>query len=224
MRWLSHLAVWLYPCRWRARYAAELHALIDDAPPGWAALVDVMRGGVFMRMRTSNVGLMAVSLGIVGALLGGIRAYAAPPRFESRGTIAAQGTADPGELDRALRTALERAADSAFGADAVRRADIAVTLTPAAHEVQVAYADADPQRARDMTQRLMTHAIEAHLLSAPPSADRASGVQLRINMPPDLPETASRPMLGWLISVGFGGGAILGAAIGAWRRRARPGA
>jgi hypothetical protein len=220
MRWLIHQAVWLYPRRWRARYAAELHALIDDVPPGWAHFGDVMRGGVFMRMRTSNVGLMAVSLGIVGAVLGGIRAYAAPPRFESRGTIAAQGTADPGELDRALRSALERGATSAFGAEAVPRADIAVTLTSSAHEVQVAYADADPQRAREMTQRLMTHAIEAHLLSpGPASADRSSGVQLRINMPPDLPEKPSRPFLGPLIGFGFGGGAILGAAIAVWRRR-----
>ena len=58
-----------------------------------------------MRMRTSNVALMAVSLGIVGAVLGGIRALRGAAAFRvarhDDGTCPGDGRS--GELDRALR-------------------------------------------------------------------------------------------------------------------------
>ena len=209
-----HLAAWLYPRRWRTRYAAELHALIDDVAPGWREVVDVACGGLLMRIRTSNPAAMAASLGIVGAVLAGAGAFAAPARFESRGTMTATavGGADVG----ILQSVLGRAAQSAFAPGDVPRAHIAVTRTADPTEIQIAYVDADPQRAREMTQRLMARAIEANLDLA---ATSSSGLQLRIVTAPDLPRAPSRPYLVWLIAAGFGGGAVLGAVIAVFGRR-----
>ena len=212
-----HLAVRLYPRAWRARYGAELHALIDDEAPGWRAFIDVASGGVVMRIQTSNPAAMAALLGLAAALLAGGGAFAAPARFESRGTIAATLTPDGGPADGALLlSVLGRAAESAFGAGTVPRAHIAVTRTSAPTEIQIGYADADPERAREMTERLMTRAIEANSDLA---ASRTSGLQLRIVTAPDLPRSPSRPYLVWLIAAGFGSGAVLGAALAFIRRR-----
>ena len=213
-----HLAAWLYPRRWRERYAAEFHALIDDVPPGWTALFDVMRGGLSMRVRMSNPALMAVSLGIVGAVAGGIGAFAAPAEFESRGRMVAMPVGDGADVDQALLAALGTAAESEFGTGTDARRKIAVVRTPQSNELQVSYLDPDPRRAQQVTQRVMTRAIQAHAENAA-AATPSTGVQLRIVATPDLPESPSRPYLGWLIGAGFGGGALLGAAIAAVRRR-----
>jgi hypothetical protein len=212
-----HLAVWLYPRTWRFRYGAEMHALIDDVAPGWRAFIDVASGGMAMRIQTSNPAAMAAMLGMVGALLAGAGAFAAPTRFESRGTMTATLTPDGGPADgEVLLSVLGRAAESAFGAGAVPRAHIAVTRTSAPTEIQIGYADADPERAREMTDRLMTRAVEANL---DPAASRSSGLQLRIITAPDLPQSPSRPYLVWVIAAGFGGGAALGTALAFIRRR-----
>jgi hypothetical protein len=219
-----HLAARLYPRRWRKRYGAELHALIDDVSPGWLQLCDVMRGGMLMRIRTTNPAALAVALGVVGAGLAGIGALAAPARFESRGriTATAAGPTDPATVDEALHAVIERAAASAFGSGAVPRAQIAVTRT-AASEIQVAYTDSDPRRAREMTGQLMTHAIMANLtLAEQAGANPSSLLRMKITTPPDLPQAPSRPYLLWLMVAGFGGGAMIGTAVGVVRRRARP--
>ena len=222
MRRLMHLAAWLYPRRWRARYGAELHSLIDDLSPGWADVVDLMRGGMGMRISTSNVGVMAVAVGLVGAGAAGGAAFVAPPQFESRGTIAATGVGDhdAAALGRDLQAALSAAAEAAFGGEEVPRAHIAVTRTSAPTAIQVSYLDPDPRRAQELTQRLMTGTIEANLrLAGQPAADPRAGTQLRIVDVANLPARPSRRNLGWMVSLGFGGGAILGAVIGVWRRR-----
>jgi hypothetical protein len=209
-----HLAARLYPRRWRARYGAELHALIDDVAPEWREVLDLVCGGLLMRIRTANPAAMAAILGMTGAVLAGAGALAAPARFESRGmmTATAMGGADMGRL----QSVLGRAAESAFAPGEMPRARIAVIRTADPTEIEIGYVDADPRRAREMTERLMTRAIEANLDLA---ATRSSGLRLRIVTRPDLPRSPSRPYLVWLIAAGFGGGAVLGAAIALFRRR-----
>jgi hypothetical protein len=219
MRRLMHLAAWLYPRRWRDRYAAEFHALIDDVPPRWAALFDVIRGGVSMRMKSSNPALMAASLGILGAVLGGIGALAAPVEFESRGRMVAIPVGDRAAVDTVLLAALGRAVESEFGTGTDERRKVAVVKTGQSNELQVSFLDPDPRRAQQVAQAVMTRTIQAHLDAGESAASRASGVQLKIVMPPDLPESPARRNQVWLIGAGFGGGAMIGLVVGVIRRR-----
>jgi hypothetical protein len=218
MKRLMHLAAWLYPFRWRERYGAEFHALIDDVTPGWTALFDVMRGGVSMRVRMSNPALMAASLGILGAVLGGIGALAAPAEFESRGRMVAIPVGDGADADTALLAAFGRAVESEFGSGTGARRKVAVVRTPQSNEVQVTYLDHDPRRAQQIAQAVMRRTIEANVEIAT-AADRSSGVQLKITSAPDLPQSPARPYLTWVTGAGFGGGAVLGLLIGNARRR-----
>lgn len=69
MRRLLDWAIRLYPRSWRARYGAELEALIDDLDPGWGDVASILKGSVTMHLegakRTSlrplNVTVIAVS-------------------------------------------------------------------------------------------------------------------------------------------------------------------
>jgi uncharacterized protein involved in exopolysaccharide biosynthesis len=216
MRWLIHLAVRGYPRRWRERYGSEFHTLIDDLPPAWPVLFDVLRGGVSMRMRTSNLTLMAASFGVAGAMVGGIGALAAPAEFESRGRMVAIPVGDGVDVDGALMAALDRAVEPEFAAGTGVRRKIAVVRTPQSNALQVSSLDPDPRRAQQVTEALMTRVIQVH---AQESVGRTAGLQLRIVERPNLPASPTRPYLVWLIGAGFGGGAILGGVIGFVRRR-----
>jgi uncharacterized protein involved in exopolysaccharide biosynthesis len=218
MRWLIHLAVRGYPRRWRERYGAEFHALIDDLSPAWPVLFDVLRGGVSMRMRTSNLALLAASFGVVGAIAGGIGAFAAPAQFESHGTMVATAAGASPDVDAALLAAWDRAVEAEFAAGTGVRRKIAVVRTPRSNALQVSSVDPDPRRAQQVTEALMTRVIQTHAQGSA-GIGRATGVQLRIVERPNLPESPARPYLVWLIGAGFGGGAIIGAAIGLVRRR-----
>ena len=222
MKPLLHLLVCAYPRRWRERYGAELHALIDDLSPGWREVVDVVTGGIVMRMRMSNVPLTAAWCGIIGAVVGGVGAFAAPARFESRGTMTAlvvPATADPAVATRRLQAAFDTAVDSAFGSDNAPRAAIAVTRTATANEIEVAYTDRDPRRAQEMAELLFARTIEANLTLGETSRERSSGVQLKVNTPPNLPESPSRQYVVPLVGGGVGAGALLGAVVAFVRRR-----
>lgn len=50
---LAHAIIRRYPRRWRAEYGEELHAFIDDVPPGWRDVFDLARGCVVERGRTA---------------------------------------------------------------------------------------------------------------------------------------------------------------------------
>jgi hypothetical protein len=44
-------ALALYPRWWRRRYGREMEALLEDSGAGWAALFDLARGALFVRIR-----------------------------------------------------------------------------------------------------------------------------------------------------------------------------
>ena len=81
--------------------------------------------------------------------------------------------------------------------------------------LQVAYANADPQRARDVVQRVMGLVVDENLRLAEAGSH---GLLLKVQAPADLPRTSSRPHLAWLTAGAFAG-AIVGAVV-ALRRRA----
>ena len=67
MRRLLHLVARLYPASWRARYGDEFHAVLDDVTPRWWDVLDVLRGGLTMRLVRSRMPVMAVAFGLAGA-------------------------------------------------------------------------------------------------------------------------------------------------------------
>jgi hypothetical protein len=75
-RWV----LWLYPPAWRARYRAELEALIEDAGPGRGDTFDLLKEAIRMRVLESwPFAQLAIVLGIAGLLAGtGVFAIAKP--------------------------------------------------------------------------------------------------------------------------------------------------
>ena len=162
-----------------------------------------------MRVRMSHPAVMALLLALVGALVAGLGAFAVPPTFESRGTMnfRSDTASDIERLSPLFTAAVARVGD-------VSPAAIGVTRTSNDGEFQVAYANTNPQRARDVVQRVMGQVVEENLRQAEAGAGR---LQVRVQRPADLPHTPSRPHLAWLISGAFAG-AVVGALV-TFRRR-----
>jgi hypothetical protein len=204
----------LYPPAWRHRYGAEFDALIDDVPGSAAALIDVVSGGLAMRMRMSHPVVMVLGLAAAGALVAGATAFAVPAKFESRGTMRLS-SADPGERWPAVFNA---AMARAFPAGEVAPANVSVIRTAgpdSTDEITVAYRSRDPHQARDVVQRLMGAAIEANLQQAEGGGRPA---QIRVQTPAGLPVRPSRHVATWLAAGGFLG--VLFGGVVARRRRA----
>ena len=82
-RWL-HLAAWLYPPAWRARYAEEFAALLDDLRPTPHDLWDIFRGAIFMQLSTPSVYLkLGAITAALGAIVAGGVSFALPQRYVS---------------------------------------------------------------------------------------------------------------------------------------------
>jgi hypothetical protein len=64
---LRRTAVRLYPGWWRARYGAELEALLEAEPPGTGDLLDLVRGALDAHLHSGRPG----HVGAVAALTGG---------------------------------------------------------------------------------------------------------------------------------------------------------
>lgn len=74
----------LYPKAWRNCYQNEFEALLDDVPPSWRTLFDVLGGA--LKMQTNLWKIAAGSL-VVAALAGGVFFRAMPSRYESEVVI-----------------------------------------------------------------------------------------------------------------------------------------
>ncbi len=70
MKKLAKLAARLYPKKWRARYGAELDALLQDSPARWMNLVDILKGAAIMQVKCRWSVRFAAALAIVCGLIG----------------------------------------------------------------------------------------------------------------------------------------------------------
>lgn len=68
MKSLLHAAVRLYPAPWRQRYAAELHALIDDMDADWRDVLNLLWGAFHMRIH--EISTFPLAGGVGGAVIG----------------------------------------------------------------------------------------------------------------------------------------------------------
>jgi hypothetical protein len=112
MNRLARLAIRLYPASWRARYGAELEALVQDSGSGWCAVLDLMKGALTMRVveafSTARSLPLMVACGLLGAVLGSFVFLLAPPQLVSSTSIAIQGS----ETSQAVPSTVTRAAFS----------------------------------------------------------------------------------------------------------------
>ena len=74
MKTLVRWAARLYPAAWRARYAVELEALLEDVGPGGRDLWDILRGALLMHMQMTGLSFWKILAGgaLAGVLAAGI--------------------------------------------------------------------------------------------------------------------------------------------------------
>jgi uncharacterized protein involved in exopolysaccharide biosynthesis len=87
MKTLARWVARLYPEAWRARYAEELEALVEDVGPGAGDLWDIARGALFMQMTSISFWKIVAGCAVAGALAAGIVSATLPDRYVSTAVI-----------------------------------------------------------------------------------------------------------------------------------------
>ena len=77
----------LYPEAWRARYAEELEALLEDVGPGAGDLWDIARGALFMQITSLSFWKIVAACAAAGTVAAGIVATTLPNRYVSTAVI-----------------------------------------------------------------------------------------------------------------------------------------
>ncbi len=81
---MTRLLIRLYPAAWRKRYGDELEELIGDTRSGWRAVLDVFKGAMTMRLRSSSIIRLALGLiAAMGGLAGMAISYFIPEVWEA---------------------------------------------------------------------------------------------------------------------------------------------
>jgi uncharacterized protein (TIGR03435 family) len=110
-KWIGW-SVWLYPPEWRARYAEEFLALVEDSPPSPGDLWDAIRGAMLMQMTSGSVPKLVAGFALAGLLAAGVLAWRLPDRYVSVSVLKVNG--EESRMDRqhrwqkAFQTALSR--------------------------------------------------------------------------------------------------------------------
>jgi uncharacterized protein involved in exopolysaccharide biosynthesis len=238
MKRLLRLAARLYPAAWRDRYGVEFQALLDETKPSWRDVVDVLNGGLQMRLRRAHPALTVAVFGIAGAVGAGAIAFSTTNRFESTGTMIVR----PGDPSTASKTArlenvMPRLARDAFSRDTLMyiiekdhlyrseraqsstedvvnrmRGDIGIQLISRSI-VQVSFTSADFRQTQQVADDLMRQIVRSNLYEG-------SGSVVQLIDPPDEPQVSVSPRRVAVASLcGLGGGALIGTLIRLLRRR-----
>ena len=236
MRFLLRLAVGLYPPTWRARYGVEFQALLDETQSGWRDIVDVLSGGVQMRLRYAHPALTVAALSIVGAIGAGGIAFGTAGRFASTGTMNVRPAASPTAPGSArLEDLMPGLARVAFSRDVLlgiiqqhhlyssarssnedlvdrMRGDIRIQLISRS-VVQVSFASTEAPQAQQVAGELMSQLVRANL-------EAGRGAIVQVTDLPDEPRVSVSPRPIAVASFGgLAGGALIGILIGLLRRR-----
>jgi hypothetical protein len=238
MKRLLHLAARLYPGAWRDRYGVEFQALLDETKPAWRDVVDVLNGGLQMRLRRAHPAITVAAFSIAGALGAGAIAFSTADRFASAGTMTMRpgGPSTAAEAAR-LEDVMPRLARAAFSRDTLMgiiekhnlypseraqsstedvvnrmRGDIGIQLISRS-VVEVSFASADARQVQQVTDDLMRQLVRSNLYEG-------AGSVVQLIDPPDEPQVSVRPRRVTVAGLGgLGGGALIGTLIGLLRRR-----
>lgn len=105
---LTKFAAKLYPRWWRERYGDEFAALLEDARPGSAGTLDILRGAVAMQLATISTMRTIVIGAITGMLVGLATTFLMTPQYSSSGIVSVRAPAGSSQAD-VLRTIKTRA-------------------------------------------------------------------------------------------------------------------
>ncbi|HEV2448063.1 MAG TPA: GNVR domain-containing protein [Candidatus Sulfopaludibacter sp.] len=85
-RWMR-CAARLYPASWRARYADEFEALLEDAPLQWADFWDIVRGALTMQLKIGTFAKVAGVCGLAGLAVAAVYAVRTPSIYRSTAVL-----------------------------------------------------------------------------------------------------------------------------------------
>jgi hypothetical protein len=246
MRKIIHLAVRLYPARWRERYGPEFDALLEDINPGFGDLLNVVKGALLLQVSLSNVPLMAAAFALVGIFVAGLVSIETPRRYASTTVIAIDSAYLPDEFrqpsllevaphvfgDGSLTRLIEQ--NGLYSDEFTRRPMvdrlkqfkenlIVASISPYAWKVSFTYPDS--VKAQKVTSDLMLGLCRGgiHVTEQlAPNEEIRAHLHMRVI---DDPQAAlAGPSLSEMISLGLGAGALAGIAIALMRRRMQPSA
>jgi uncharacterized protein involved in exopolysaccharide biosynthesis len=183
LQWL----VRLYPRPWLERYEAEFRVLLDDIDPKWSDLLDMMKEGTTMRLRT---GLTATVLafGVIAAAIAALVLSLTPRPYESHAIVTIRSTyfRDYPVPDQ-MRTLAQRVTSRDFLRRVINEFNLYPNLRssgeterviekvrkgirissqfpePARAVTQVSFDYSDPQLAKSMTDALLTRLIDENI-------------------------------------------------------------
>jgi hypothetical protein len=105
MRRTLRLLISLYPKSWRNRYETEFAALLDEVPPTWRTLIDVVGGALERQMKSSGLWKAAAAAAAVVVLTSVALSQLAPSPWKSEAAI----RPDEAQLNAATAKILSRA-------------------------------------------------------------------------------------------------------------------
>ena len=216
------IARFVYPKQWRLRYGRELETLLTDVRPTLNDGLDVIRGGVAMRLEYSGwIGFVA-AFGAAGLCVAVATAWATPKQFVSHGlmtiSVPTSGDGDPlyvlstkafsdQNLDALVRAHNFHDGEAQASINNLRKSVRVNRLSNTA--IQISVSNSDSRTAQQLTEELMSLIARA----AEQSAIAATVIDQ-----PDAARKAERRNLPLFAAIGLFAGATLGAMTALVRR------
>jgi hypothetical protein len=158
MRLLIRCAAGMYPAQWRARYGAELDALVDDAGAGWPEFVDICRGAIKMQILRGSAWQFAAICGVLGLVAAGVFALRSPNQYKSQAVLRMAAGSEDEEIDRlnkAEQTVLSRS-----------------SLAALIQQLDLYKKERQTLPLEDIVQNMRNQAIQIRMLARPNSVSR----------------------------------------------------
>jgi uncharacterized protein involved in exopolysaccharide biosynthesis len=243
---MKRLLLNLYPRAWRERYGDELEALMADAPGGWGANFDLIRGAMTMRWKVLPAWKMVLGCLAAGAVAGWAVSYLMPEMWEAKAVLqitpsrVRSGEDLPPQTNELLLQMFykltSRASLTELVADprlnlhsdpdhmraAIRVVVMAEGQTPrrGTRVFSISYTSTDPQKAVDITNalisKLVTITVNDFRTASPP--ERATFYIDTLDRPV-LPKRPISPKRAAIAITGMGAGLIIALVALLFRRR-----
>ena len=226
----------LYPRSWRDRYGDEFEALLEEIRPRWTDVLDILKGGISMRILRWNSLRIATLFALAGGFAAIVVSFAMPARLWRSGVTFVYQTPDTGHyadhtatfvrtalnkdyLERIIRTynLYPEERQQASMAGAIKRAERATQAEILrTGEFRLSFAYPDAVIAQRVTNNMAMQFVEANFRNPELATGRA---RVAITQPaqPGVREKPNRRPFALT-------GAVCGIAIGvlaAWFRRRR---
>ena len=235
MKTLIGIVLRLYPSEWRERYGEELRTLVEDSKPRPSTFLDLLRGGLMMRLTAPSFPRLALFLSVVGLAIATAVSFLIPNVYESRATMQLVGASDTQqELEfieqvkaevtsrNSLATliqdprlnlyARERTREPLEDVEDEMRRNTQVLIAPKQAVFTVTFRYPDQNLAHVVVQSLVTMFINAAMRARQPR-------RLELLDPPSLPEKPISPNRAMIAATGFIGGLLLASVLSLFGRR-----